>query len=704
MKKYLYLSFALLLAVGCVKEDFNEQLRNGTDLYPVFYADISSTAEETKTYLDGYLDDYFLYWNADDRISVFSSTYNQQYRFTGETGDNSGSFAKVQEDGFVTGNDIDGIYAVYPYSPQTTFGDDGILITLPATQQYAKNSFGVGANTMVAATKNKDDNFLSFNNLCGFLRVMLYGEDVVKSISFTGKNGEKIAGPAKVSLVYGEEPELTIFDSATEKITLDCGSGVELGKTEDEATSFWFVIPPITFSKGYTVEIVNDEGCSMVRSISSSKTFERNYFRTMLAIETKFNNVYFEDANFKAYCVGKFDTDNNGQISLAEAAAVTEIDCSLCSISSLVGIEHFTSLEYLDCSTNRLTNLDLSKNTALNQLRCYRNDLTSLDLSKNTDLNILICYRNQLTSLDLSKNTALEYLDCLTNQLTSLDVSKNTALEYLDCATNQITSLDVSNNTALEFLYCDNNQLTSLDVSKNTALEVLYCAPMSTLSTLYVASGQSIYGVTQDRDPYHIPSATEIVVIEGPQMVDLGLSVKWATFNIGANSPYEYGDYYAWGETETKSVYSWANYKYCNGSNTTMTKYCLDTLYGTVDNKTVLDPEDDVASVKWGESWRMPTADEWLELKQNCTWKLITIGDDVYVFKVSGTKEGYTDNFIFLPVNGCYIDNNLYYYDGCWASTLTPTNNSTAHHINLVLNWVYNADRCEGRPVRPVSD
>ena len=88
----------------------------------------------------------------------------------------------------------------------------------------------------------------------------------------------------------------------------------------------------------------------------------------------------------------------------------------------------------------------------------------------------------------------------------------------------------------------------------------------------------------------------------GHEYVDLGFpsGLKWATCNVGANNPWEYGGYYAWGETEEKSNYDWSTYKWCNGSKDTMTKYCTDSSYGTVDNKTVLEPEDDVAHVKWG--------------------------------------------------------------------------------------------------------
>ena len=105
--------------------------------------------------------------------------------------------------------------------------------------------------------------------------------------------------------------------------------------------------------------------------------------------------------------------------------------------------------------------------------------------------------------------------------------------------------------------------------------------------------------------------------------VDLGLpsGTLWATMNVGANSPEEYGDYFAWGEVAPKEVYDWSTYKWCNGSEYTLTKYCADSEYGTVDNKTDLDLEDDAVYVNWGPSWRMPTSDQLEELKNNCTWQ-----------------------------------------------------------------------------------
>lgn len=142
----------------------------------------------------------------------------------------------------------------------------------------------------------------------------------------------------------------------------------------------------------------------------------------------------------------------------------------------------------------------------------------------------------------------------------------------------------------------------------------------------------------------------------GYQYIDLGLSVKWATFNVGATKPEEYGNYYAWGETEPKDNYSWSAYKWCDGSSRTLTKYNINSRYGIVDNKTALDPEDDVAHVKWGGRWRMPTNEEQEELIDNCTWTWYRSGNTefngVAGYKVTSKIDGYTDRFIFLPAAG----------------------------------------------------
>ena len=187
------------------------------------------------------------------------------------------------------------------------------------------------------------------------------------------------------------------------------------------------------------------------------------------------------------------------------------------------------------------------------------------------------------------------------------------------------------------------------------------------------------------------------------EYVDLGLSVKWATCNMGASSPEEYGDYYAWGETETKSTYDWNTYKWCKGSENTLTKYCTDSDYGTVDNKTVLDPEDDVAHVKWGGNWRMPTDAEMTELRENCTWTWTTHGGK-NGYKVTGPS----GNSIFLPAAGCrLLDSSLYSagsYGSCWSSSLDAGFPYRAWYVYFGSSDVYRyyGSRFCGLSVRPV--
>lgn len=192
--------------------------------------------------------------------------------------------------------------------------------------------------------------------------------------------------------------------------------------------------------------------------------------------------------------------------------------------------------------------------------------------------------------------------------------------------------------------------------------------------------------------------------INGHERVDLGLSIKWATCNVGASSPEEYGGYYAWGETEEKSDYSWSTYKWCNGSYDTQTKYCIYSRYGTVDKKTTLDPEDDVAYVKWGGSWRMPTKAEQNELCNNCSWTWTTL-NGVNGYKVTGPN----GNSIFLPAAGYRYGTNLSSSRGSigyyWSSLLSDGSGGNAYYLYFDGSYYCwgNYDRFIGQSVRPVS-
>ena len=181
------------------------------------------------------------------------------------------------------------------------------------------------------------------------------------------------------------------------------------------------------------------------------------------------------------------------------------------------------------------------------------------------------------------------------------------------------------------------------------------------------------------------------------EYVDLGLSVKWATCNVGASQPEEYGDYFAWGETSPKSIYDWSTYKWCYGSSTSLIKYC------TGDNKKQLDLSDDAARANWGGTWRMPTHDEWTELRQKCTWTWTT-QNGVFGYKVTSKTNGRS---IFLPAAPYRDDSSLYnagsggYY---WSSSLYTVYSNEAMYVyfdSSYVDWSH-GNRFRGFSVRSV--
>jgi hypothetical protein len=196
----------------------------------------------------------------------------------------------------------------------------------------------------------------------------------------------------------------------------------------------------------------------------------------------------------------------------------------------------------------------------------------------------------------------------------------------------------------------------------------------------------------------------------GHAWVDLGLpsGLKWATCNVGATKPEEYGDYYAWGETTPKTTYyNWSTYKYANGSPTTLTKYCSDANYGYngfTDNLTTLETIDDAATQNWGGKWRMPNIEEWKELIDNCIWTWTTL-NGVNGYEVKATN----GNSIFLPAAGCHFGSNLKVQDAAssglyWSCSLYKSGIDYAR-LMLFSSNKHDLDgygRCFGFSIRPV--
>ena len=195
-----------------------------------------------------------------------------------------------------------------------------------------------------------------------------------------------------------------------------------------------------------------------------------------------------------------------------------------------------------------------------------------------------------------------------------------------------------------------------------------------------------------------------------PAAVDLGLpsGVKWGSFNLGADKPSGIGNFYAWGETKPKDVYDWSSYKWSQGSSQTLTKYVNDDSYtGPVDDKYVLDPEDDAARAALGGKWRTPTRSEFIELRRECVWTWTSV-DGMAGYEVKSKVNG---NSIFIPAVGFWQDNKPVgvgagIFGDYWTASLGGACPEYAFNVTFnstVLDWG-TFERTYGFSIRPVTD
>jgi hypothetical protein len=283
-----------------------------------------------------------------------------------------------------------------------------------------------------------------------------------------------------------------------------------------------------------------------------------------------------------------------------------------------------------------------------------------------------------------------------------------------------------------------------LNVGESASLSVTLTPEDSTDPVIWNSSDGRIVTVSDGTIRAIAPGTAVITVISGDfidkchvtslsimKAIDLGLSVKWSSFNLGAYKPEECGDYYAWGETEPYYIkghsqdspcnswrdgitgYDWDSYTWSADYNS-LTKYCYSALWGYkgyTDEKTVLDLEDDAANIKLGGKWRLPTAGEWGELISNCTWTYTNN------YKESGARgmivtskvKGYEGRSIFLP-DGGYRDSKSIYHEssGCyWTSSLHMAEPIYALMFSFYYggtHYLMERKRYYGLLIRPVSD
>lgn len=307
------------------------------------------------------------------------------------------------------------------------------------------------------------------------------------------------------------------------------------------------------------------------------------------------------------------------------------------------------------------------------------------------------------------------------NQTIECEVSELDSIVFVEAEAKLVTNIVLS-RTSLTLQPGESEVLTATVLPENAENKSVTWES-SSLAVAVVASDGTVVAVANGTctvtchaiDGSGVTAECQVRVKEPDtvEYVDLGLpsGTLWATCNVGANSPEEYGDYFAWGETEPKSEYSWSTYKYCNGSTITphMTKYCnksSDGYNGFTDTLTELLPEDDAATANWGSGWQMPSTAQQQELINSeyttTTWTTLNgVNGRMIVSKSNG-------NHIFLPAAGFYEYTSLYTYIGTygfyWSRSLNTRNSLHGRYLAVYSSYIDTANyyRNVGQSVRPV--
>ena len=534
-------------------------------------------------------------WSPSDEINIYCKSGGGKFvssniEPTNETVIFLGSLSNV------TNRDKDPYWAVYPYSGSNIFDGNAIEVSLPSEQVAIAKDITKG---LLISMARSNDNHLYFYNLCSCIGIGVFEEGVTKII-FKGNDNESLAGRVRASFDESGIPYVTEFKDAAHQITLLAPEGGVFA-TEEE---YYVVCFPGSFPQGYTIELYRGEDLISMKRIETPVNLPRARKVPLYSLYSG-GTIYSAERNGKNY-----------------------------SIKYSIYIGWPNKAHYWVTIDGRDIEIPEEFESHLSVLSQQSPTKMGPAVAIDTDRDIIYFARLKETSYgDL--DDGVMYI------ITSSGIEKeiipvgyypyfhwDERQDRLELHSFSSLSDDRTCNPFISYLDFDGRWVPIYNDYS---------------SCEYVSSGYNNKKLSDvitwftRKDPSPPPM----------NAVDLGLSVKWGTCNLGAESPERFGFYYSWGELNPKHDYSLDTYRFYAGEGTydwygrytpTLTKYYLE------DQKYSLDGEDDVALTQLGDKWRLPTPDEWLELVDNCSWEWIS-QSGVLGYKVTGTN----GNSIFLP-------------------------------------------------------
>lgn len=724
-----------------------------------------------------------IWWTANEKINAFYGS-----RFAGKftsTNEEASEFATFQGSlTVVTGagedNSASQYWAVYPYNTTNSCDGKSVTLTVSSAQSAVSGTFSDKSFPAIARSSSFN---LSFYNVCGGARFSVNHEGV-RSIVFKSIGGNPMAGRIRVSFGEDGKPEILEISNPVDSIVVYAPEGGFI-----PGNNYFAAMIPQEHDEGIRM-ILRTKEKKACKILSSPIAVRRSTFGILNQIDMELEYedddfqldadpngiIEFADQIIKEDCIAAFDTNDDGELSIAEAAAVTDISKAFTKTdyTSFNEFCFFTGITEIPAGwfkgKSKLEAISFSKNiTSIGNGAFYGcKNLKSVQIPS-VDFWFNLSFPDVYCSPFYSSSDGHLYIDGveITKIIIPEGVTEISRYRFYNCAgINDVTlpeslkiigneafngckaltkvhipnlsvwmDLDYKNRPSAPFnasgegmLYINDKEVTEIlipeDVTKIKQYTFHNCTGVKKMilePTVPPVLGQDAF--TGTRCFFYVwkeclktyksswKDFSQRIVQESflQEMIDLGLSVKWGVFNLGAFNESDPGFYYSWSEVVPKDNYSWGKYIWCGGNDHSLTKYCSIPEYGAQsfqDNKMITDPEDDAALYMLDDQWRIPSDTEWAELRENCTWQWTSI-NGVYGIKISSNKTGYTDNWIFLPASGFWngtTQSGLSTQGDYWSSVCNAYQPQEARSIHFSSNKVNRNTnfRSYGLSIRPV--